>query len=361
MDELEVVPSVSHAVTLASAIGRVSERVAHLSRNWTASRDEFGEAVTGIAREVERILAGGPEVVPVAGLVADPLLHHRLAEVLRVELLRGARPDGIGEPAFDPVAVVDLVWALEEYRLRLWPSTGEDLPSRLAEPDGFKLLIEVAHDLRSPLNSILFLSEVLRSAQSGPVTPLQRTQLGLIYGAAMGMTAVANDLMDMARDRTEPELDDPVPFSVGRVFESVRDLVRPISEEKGVELEFLPLDYDRCLGRPAPLARVLLNLTTNALKFTDKGKVTVGARRLDRAAVEFHVRDTGRGIPPEQQARLFQPFQRAAQRTGHFFAQAGLGLSIARRLVEAMGSELRFESEMGKGTVFRFTVDLSPS
>jgi signal transduction histidine kinase len=354
MEDLDL-PSASVATTLAAAIGRVSERVAQLSKHWAASRDEFGEAFSHIARQVEGILAGRD--LPDHIRVSDPLLHQRLAEVLRVELLRGARP---GEPSSAlavPQTVLDLVWALEEYRLRLWPAQGQELAARLAEPDGLKLLVEVAHDLRSPLNSILFLSEVLRSGQSGPVTPLQRTQLGLIYGAAMGMISVANDIMDRAGGTSDFD-DDPSPFSVCRLFDSVHELVRPVAEEKGIALEFVPLDYDPCVGRPAPLGRVLLNLTTNALKFTDEGTVTVGARRLDRSKVEFYVRDTGRGIPANQQHHLFQPFQRAVDRSGHFFAQAGLGLSIARRLVQAMGSELGFETELSKGTVFRFTLDL---
>ena len=355
MQDLEILPSASVATTLAAAIGRVSERVAHLSRHWTASRDEIGEAFSHIARQVESLLAGRdlPDHIP----AADPLLHHRLAEVLRVELLRAARPDEPASELATPQTVLDLVWALEEYRLRLWPTQGQELAARLAEPDSLKLLVEVAHDLRSPLNSILFLSEVLRSGQSGPVSALQRTQLGLIYGATMGMISVANDIMDRAGGATGSD-DEPSPFSVARLFDSVRELVRPMAEEKGIALEFVPLDYDPCVGRAAPLGRVLLNLTTNALKFTDEGTVTVGARRLDRSKVEFYVRDTGRGIPPEQQHHLFQPFQRAVDRSGHFFAQAGLGLSIARRLLQAMGSDLAFETEIGKGTVFRFALDL---
>ena len=102
----------------------------------------------------------------------------------------------------------------------------------------------------------------------------------------------------------------------------------------------------------------MLNLTINALKFTEAGRVSVSAKRLDRTKIAFSVLDTGRGISPSVQAHLFQPFQRAGSRDRYFFAKAGLGLSIARRLVRSMGSELTFETEAGKGTVFSFTLEL---
>ena len=92
--------------------------------------------------------------------------------------------------------------------------------------------------------------------------------------------------------------------------------------------------------------------------FTEEGQVSVAAQRSDRGRVAFSVRDSGRGIAPEVQSQLFQPFQRSRDGDNPFFAQAGLGLSIARRLVRAMGSDLTFESELDKGTVFSFTLDL---
>jgi len=324
-----------------------------------SSRDEISACVERIVDGVEQLCAPGPpdaEATPAA--VENPVLYHRVTEALRGELLGAWRSVPNSPCHGDSGTVLSLVWALEELRLRLWPGGRQDLAARLAEPDALELVVEIAHDLRSPLNSILFLAEVLRSGDSGAVTPQQRAQLGLIYGATMGMISVVNDVMELARDPDGTGEEEQSPFSIGRVFESVREVVRPIAEEKKIGLEFSIPEYDHCRGRPAALGRVILNLTINALKFTEEGQVDVVARRVERDRVAFSVRDTGRGIPPEGQSKLFQPFQRATGRDGHFFAQAGLGLSIARRLVQSMGSELAVESEVGKGTVFSFTLTL---
>jgi signal transduction histidine kinase len=104
---------------------------------------------------------------------------------------------------------------------------------------------------------------------------------------------------------------------------------------------------------------VILNLTTNAIKFTgEEGSVEVRADSVAWNAVEISVRDTGRGIPPENRAQLFQAFQKAQGREGFFFAPSGLGLSIVRRLLKDMDSELSIESEVGQGTRFSFVLNL---
>lgn len=338
------------------AVARVSERLDGLAGAWMSSRDEILAALERIAGELERIGAGAtPDAEPVR--FPNTLLHHRLIDALRGELLQAWRSGRDPQTADASEALLDVLWALDALHARLGRGRS-DLAARLADPDALELLVEVAHDLRSPLNSILFLSEVLRSGQSGGVTPHQRGQLGLIYGATMGMISVVNDVMELARDSEGSGEEEQSSFSITRVFDSVHEVVRPIAEEKGIGLEFHRPDYDGCLGRPGALGRVVLNLTINALKFTEKGEVTVLARRLDRTRVAFSIKDTGRGISPEVQPRLFQPFQRSANRDSYFFAPAGLGLSIARRLVESMGSELTYQTEAGKGTTFSFILSL---
>ncbi len=359
MNEVDLQPTPDVSNALARAVGRISEQLSGLSGTWMSSRDEIATCLLEIVREVERICAGddrGHEFLE----VENPVLYHRLTEALRTEVLHGWRSmSETGDPVEnDPRVLLTLVWALEAYRARIWTGDRHDLATRLAEPDALELVVQVAHDLRSPLNSILFLAEVLRSGQSGAVAPHQRAQLGLIYGATMGMIAVVNDVMELASDPKGAGQEEPSPFSIGRVFDSVHEVVRPIAEEKGIGLEFTLPDYDHCLGRPAALGGVVLNLTINALKFTEEGQVSVAAQRSDRGRVAFSVRDSGRGIAPEVQSQLFQPFQRSRDGDNPFFAQAGLGLSIARRLVRAMGSDLTFESELDKGTVFSFTLDL---
>lgn len=354
-DEMPLFAEVESEILRVGA-RRVVEKWDGLSTGWMAAKEEGTEALLRICRDLER-LRSGEGSSPDEGKDPRPLLHHRLSETLRMEILSAGR----AAPPTEAAETLDVLAALEEYRVALWPAGNEELGARLAEPDAMELIVEVAHDLRSPLNSILFLAEVLRSGHSGTVNDHQRSQLGLMYSATLGMISVVTDVMDLAGERESESEDGPSLFSVGTVFDSVQEMVRPMAEEKGIGLEFRAPERDRCFGHPGLLARVLLNLTTNALKFTETGEVTVLAEAKDARTVEFSVRDTGRGIPEKEQARLFHPFRKATHRSGYFFSGSGLGLSIARRLVAAMGSELELQSSQGEGSIFYFRLELPPA
>ena len=150
----------------------------------------------------------------------------------------------------------------------------------------------------------------------------------------------------------------PIPFAVSDIMRSVRDIVLPIAEEKGLALQFTPPEGDVRTGYPAALNRVLLNLTTNALKFTAEGGVDVTATPRSRTRVEFSVRDTGRGIPEQVMGTLFDAFRRRVKPGEYVFSSAGLGLSICQKLISAMKGELKVETALEKGTRFYFEIDL---
>ncbi len=228
-------------------------------------------------------------------------------------------------------------------------------------PDSPELVSEIAHDLRSPLTSILTLAETLRRGHSGDVNALQRRQLGLIYNAALALSATASDLIELAHGGDRLTQRQRSPFSLTELLESVRDMVCPMAEEKGLELRILADSPDRRIGYPLALSRVLLNLTTNALKFTQTGFVEAAARSVGPSCLEVSVRDTGRGIKPGALKTLYQPFRQAPGGAGHNFSGTGLGLSICRRLVRAMGSELELETRPGWGTRFYFRLELPPA
>jgi signal transduction histidine kinase len=128
---------------------------------------------------------------------------------------------------------------------------------------------------------------------------------------------------------------------------------------KGLELRLEPPIHESVVGHRMALFRVLLNLTTNAIKFTEEGFVSVSAESKDRDRVEFSVRDSGRSISDEAVKTLFEPFKKASDRRGYFFSGSGLGLSIARRYLRAMNSDLFFETKPGWGTRFYFELDLT--
>jgi signal transduction histidine kinase len=283
------------------------------------------------------------------------VLGRRLLELVRRVLLD--RLAGSAD-AVDGPSLVRLLRALEAVHQAIEPDWAEHFAARLSGPDGMELVVEVAHDLRSPLTSILFLAETLQRGRSGAINPVQERQLGLIYSAAFGLSSLASDVIELARGGDRLVDLDPLPFSVSDILESVRDIVQPIAEEKGlgVKLEAPPRDFR--VGHPVALSRVLLNLTTNALKFTSEGFVEVKALEREGNLVEFSVRDTGRGIPPHAMLTLFEPFRRRQKQGEYAFSGAGLGLSICRKLVEAMHSTLQVETEADYGTRFFFALDL---
>ena len=238
------------------------------------------------------------------------------------------------------------------------PRKEDALRSALSRERNVDLVVEVAHDLRSPLTSIIALAELLQSGQSGPVNETQRRQLGLMYSAALCLCATASDLIELAHDGDRLAESAPVRFSINEIFTSVGDMVRPMAEVRGLALTLESPQADIRLGCARALSRVLLNLATNAVKNTDYGSVTIEARDIGNYVVEFSVRDTGRGIAAEDVPLLFEPFQANWVEEKNHFSSAGLGLAISRKLVQAMGSELKVESAPGWGTRFTFEIEL---
>jgi signal transduction histidine kinase len=344
-------------VAEASLAPILHEAVRRVAANWaivredTASPEEVSALVAELARAAAARAPGGAET-PVPSKTP---LARRLLTMLRADFVELARAQ---DPPPDSAALLQFLSAIESVGRDLEPAWDERFTDRLSGPDGLELVVEVAHDLRSPLTSILFLAETLQRGRSGPVSPLQERQLGLIYSAAFGLSSVASDVIELARGGDRLVDLDPLPFSVADIFESVRDIVLPIAEEKRLEVRLAPPPYSSRVGYPVALSRVLLNLITNALKFTDEGFVEMRAEEIGPTGLEFSVRDTGRGIPPASMAMLFEPFRRRQRERDYAFSGSGLGLSICRKLVEAMKGELKVETSAGAGTRFHFVLDL---
>jgi signal transduction histidine kinase len=234
----------------------------------------------------------------------------------------------------------------------------EQTPELLAGRNPAGLLIEIAHDMRSPLAAILFLLDMLRTERSGPVNNLQQQQLRLIYGASLGIMQLACDMIDSVRGASRLVGEEPAEFSIAETFNSVKEIVLPMAEEKGITIEVVVPFDDRRVGFPAALNRILLNLTSNAIKFTGMGVVTIAGVQVSPSIVEFSVRDAGREIPAQVMEQLFRPFRKSDDRRARTFSSAGLGLSICHKLTMALGSELRVTTTPTKGTRFHFLMDL---
>ena len=248
--------------------------------------------------------------------------------------------------------------ALEDLAGRHTPPVANEFTERLSSPDALRAVVEMAHDMRSPLGSILFLVDTIRRGQSGSVTQVQERQLGLVYGAALGLSTLASDVVDAINgDRLVDG--QRTPFSITEVLLGVCAIVRPLAEEKNLALNTTFPQADGRLGYPSALSRILLNLTTNALRYTERGSVSVGCTEHSPTLVEFWIEDTGRGIPDNVLAMLFDGFRPGS--VGIRFSSAGLGLAICRNLLEKMGSALLVDTAVEEGTRFSFRIELPPA
>jgi signal transduction histidine kinase len=324
---------------------------------WQTGSDESGEAAE-LREELSVLLRELTEGGIVDEGPLDPhtgAMRRRVLEMLRAELVKVWSASDVLPSSRE---MLDLLEAIERAGRQVDALGEPGLVTRLTGPEGLDLVVEVAHDLRSPLTSILFLAETLRRGQSGEINDVQRRQLGIVYSAALGLISVASDMIELARGGTQLMEQEPSPFSVAGVLESVRDIVQPMAEEKGLTVRILPPQHDQRLGYPVALSRVVLNLTSNALKFTEEGLIEITAQEVGLDRIEFAVRDTGHGLDETALQTLFHPFRRSQGRRRHAFSGSGLGLMISRRLVSAMGSELQLETRSGWGTRFFFDLPL---
>jgi signal transduction histidine kinase len=258
-----------------------------------------------------------------------------------------------------PAHLLDVIKRLRRVRAGVERRFQQVPGAPLAGIDGLEFLIEFVHDLKSPLSSLQLLADRLQQGWSGPLTELQQRQLRLIYAATHALNNVTSNALQLTREWDQLDEPEPRPFSVTRLLSEVQEIVRTLAVQKGLEINFVRPSLDRRLGHPIELQRILLNLVTNALKFTRAGSVTVTAIDRDDNRMEFAVQDTGPGIDSAVQETLFQPFRRFA---GHAaFSATRLGLAITQRLVRALGGQLRYQTAPDQGTRFSFVLDLPVS
>lgn len=274
---------------------------------------------------------------------------------LRAELLCGRSRRALAEGD-----LLRALTAVEQLSQILADDIAVRFTRQFSGPAAQQRLVELAHDMRSPLNAIVLLVERMQQGQSGAVSAVQQQHLALVYSAAFGLVSMANDLTDVARGGARLLADPPSTFSLSELLRSVRSVVQPLAEERRLALRFSGPRTDSRVGVVAALHRVLLNLITNALKFTTVGAVTVVVQEHadDPDVLTFTVEDTGRGIPEAQLADIFTSMSPKSYELVETFSADGLGLAICRKLVTAMQGELSVDSRAEQGTRFSFTLSL---
>jgi signal transduction histidine kinase/CheY-like chemotaxis protein len=217
-------------------------------------------------------------------------------------------------------------------------------------------LAMMSHEIRTPMNGVAAMAELLLQS---PLDTEQRSMASIINRSADGLLTIINDVLDFSKIEAGRLSLEKLDFSLTEMVEDVAQVVAPRAGEKDIEVvvDIAPDLPARIEGDPSRIRQILLNLVGNAVKFTEKGHVAVEVAH-DRDFLRFTVADTGPGISPDIQAKLFSPFIQANETVARRHGGTGLGLSICRPLIELMGGRIWIESRLGSGSRFIFQIPL---
>jgi signal transduction histidine kinase/DNA-binding response OmpR family regulator len=222
-----------------------------------------------------------------------------------------------------------------------------------------KFLANMSHELRTPMNGVIGMAELLGNTT---LTPPQREYLDIILTSADTLMLLLNDILDFSKIEAGKLDLEAIPFNLRDTLGDTLQTLIVRAAAKGLELAYhIPAEVPETLiGDPVRLRQIIVNLVGNAIKFTEAGEVVVevelASKSDTQAGVAIAVRDTGIGISPEQQQRIFNAFDQADTSTTRVYGGTGLGLAITSQLIALMGGQMHLESAVGKGSTFAFTV-----
>ena len=222
-----------------------------------------------------------------------------------------------------------------------------------------QFLSNMSHEIRTPMNAIIGFTKVVLKTE---LTARQKEYLEAIKISGDALIVLINDILDLAKVDSGKMTFEKIPFKMKSSISAMLHLFEPKINEKNLKLV---KEYDKkipvvLIGDPVRLHQIILNLVSNAVKFTSTGKITVSVHLLyedsDKVIIEFAVSDTGIGIPEDRLDKIFENFQQASSNTSRLYGGTGLGLAIVKQLIEPQGGTIRVKSEMGQGSTFSFTL-----
>ncbi len=223
-----------------------------------------------------------------------------------------------------------------------------------------EFLAKMSHEIRTPMNGVIGMAQLLMDS---PLSQTQRSYTHAIAKSGETLMTIIDDILDFSKIEAGHVELERIEFELTPVFQEVIELFMPRAREKNIELVAYvdPLLPEKVVGDPYRLRQILMNLVSNAIKFTAQGEVFVKAvleKGGDRSLLRVEVQDTGMGIPESARSKLFESFTQADNGTTRRFGGTGLGLAICKQLIQMMEGEIAVESQEGKGSVFWFCVPL---